>query len=195
MSIRTISTGSASAPDGPGSATCGKQLWVFAAVVVLAGAQASVSTAAGPSSRPKTSKETKTLNTIEKGFVEIRNPKSLGAARIPVERVYLGKYYKPNIALMPDGEMLLTVFHTNSHQVRENYREDILLFRSTDSGRSWSPVDNLGQRVNMLGREPYLTILHDRTILITCHFLPNEERNDLGYTANFVHRSADGGRI
>ena len=128
--------------------------------------------------------------------IEIRNPAPGIPPRISAERVPLGLPgdYKPNIALMPDGEMLLTAFHTDSHKDPENYREDILLFRSPDSGRSWSAVDNLGKRVNLLGREPYLTILRDGTILITCHFLPNEERNDLGYTANYLHRSADGGK-
>ena len=183
MSIRTISTGSASAPDGPGSATCGKQLWVFAAVVVLAGAQASVSTAAGPSSRPKTSKETKTLNTIEKGFVEIRNPKSLGAARIPVERVYLGKYYKPNIARLPNDE--LRVVGMDCQPNRNFYeKNEHPIFRSTDGGRTWSKL----AAMDVARGEPYLMMLGDGTMLAT-----GASSTPAGRC--FVHRSEDGGRI
>lgn len=128
--------------------------------------------------------------------IEIRRPAPGAPSHIPAERIPLGKTgdYKPNVALMPDGELLLTAFHTDSHLAPTNCREDILLFRSRDDGRSWSPADNLGQRLDLPGREPYLTVLRDGTILITCHFLMEEKRNSLGYVANYVHRSADGGK-
>lgn len=128
--------------------------------------------------------------------VEIRNASPRIPSRIPAERIPIGETgdYKPNIARMPDGALLLTAFHTNSDKKPTDCREDILLFRSGDGGQSWSPADNLGRRVNLLGREPYLTVLRDGTILITCHFLQDEQRSDLNYTANFVHRSADGGQ-
>ena len=44
---------------------------------------------------------------MEHGFAEIRNPKNLGVACIAVERVYLGKYYRPNVT--PLGDALTTL--------------------------------------------------------------------------------------
>ena len=45
-------------------------------------------------------------------FIEIRNPVPGTPARISAERIPLGLPgdYKPNITLMPDGEMLLAAF-------------------------------------------------------------------------------------
>ena len=129
-------------------------------------------------------------------FIEIRYPTQEMPPRIPVERIPLGLPgdYKPNVAMMPDGELLVAAFRTNSDTVRERFREDILLCRSRDSGCCWSEADNLGETRQLPGREPYLSITRDGAILITCHFLIGEERNDRDYVANFVHRSADGGK-
>jgi len=47
--------------------------------------------------------------------------------------------------------------------------------------------------LDILGREPYMTVLHDGTVLITVHFLANDVRNPASHTRSFVHRSDDGG--
>src|SRR5262245_40469194 len=83
---------------------------------------------------------------------------------IPGQRVGLGELddYKPSLALMPDGELLLTAFH--QHQLpNKKVLEQNLLFRSRDGGKTWSKAEKL----DLLGREPYLTVLRDGTIFIT----------------------------
>ena len=126
-------------------------------------------------------------------FVEVRNPKVLGADRLAVERVPLGKPgdYKPCVAKLPSGELLLVAFYPDNFFDGGKVREDILLFRSQDGAKSWSESVWLE---SLLGREPYLTVLKDGTILITVHLLTQDIRNEAGYTRGLVHRSEDGGR-
>ena len=107
------------------------------------------------------------------------------------ERVLLGEAddYKPCIAQLPGGELLLTAFH--QHQRDGNkVLEQTLLFRSADGGRTWTAP----QPLDLLGREPYLTVLKNGTVFITGHLLANNVRNEWGYTTGFLHRSTDGGR-
>ncbi|MBI2823290.1 MAG: pectate lyase [Planctomycetia bacterium] len=110
---------------------------------------------------------------------------------LPCERVPLGEPddYKPCIALLPDGELWLTCFHQHKRDGNK-VLEQTLLFRSKDGGRTWTGPDKL----DLLGREPYLTMLRDGTIFITGHLLATDVRNPWGYTTGFVHRSADRGR-
>lgn len=111
--------------------------------------------------------------------------------RLAAERIPLGVPgdYKPCVARLPDGELLLTAFH--QHQ-RDGNRvmEQTLLFRSLDGGKSWSPPESL----DLLGREPYLSVMRDGTIFITGHLLANDVRNTVGYTTGYVHRSTDRGK-
>jgi hypothetical protein len=120
--------------------------------------------------------------------IEIANPRSLPAAKFDCERVSLGEPddYKPCIARMPDGELLLTAFHQHKRE-GSKVMEQTLLFRSRDGGRSWSQPEKL----DLLGREPYLTVLKDGTIFITGHLLAQDVRNEWGYTTGFLHRSTD----
>jgi hypothetical protein len=110
---------------------------------------------------------------------------------IPGERIGLGEPddYKPSLALMPDGELLLTAFH--QHQLpNKKVLEQTLLFRSRDGGKTWSTAEKL----DLLGREPYLTVLRDGTIFITGHLLANDARNQHGYIHGYLHRSTDRGK-
>jgi len=119
------------------------------------------------------------------------NPKTLAADQVPCERVALGEPddYKPCIAKLPSGELLLSAFH--QHRLDGGkIREQNLLFRSRDGGRTWSDP----QPLDLLGREPYLTVLKDGTVFITGHLLPQDVRNRHGYTHGYLHRSTDGGR-
>jgi photosystem II stability/assembly factor-like uncharacterized protein len=115
---------------------------------------------------------------------------ALPPEKLNCERVPLGEAddYKPCIAQLPSGELLLTAFH--QHRRGEKVLEQTLLFRSQDGGKTWSKPEKL----DLLGREPYLTVLKDGTIFITGHLLANDVRNKWGYTCGFLHRSSDGGK-
>ncbi len=65
-----------------------------------------------------------------------------------------------------------------------------MLFRSRDGGKTWTKPE----RLDLLGREPYLSILEDGTLFLTGHLLAGDVRNPYGYTCGFVHRSTDRGR-
>ncbi len=132
------------------------------------------------------------METVEIG---IESPRALAGQRITGQRVPVGvpADYKPCIARLPDGRLLLVAFAP--FQLEEGrQREEILLFRSEDGGATWSDAENLTTGHGLLGREPYFTVLRDGTVLMTVHFLSRDVRNPTGYTRSFVHRSVDGGR-
>lgn len=120
----------------------------------------------------------------------VANPKTLPGAPVPCDRIPLGEPddYKPCIALLPNGELILTAFHQFQREGGRVFEQN-LLFRSRDSGRTWSKPEKLA----LLGREPYLTVLSDGTILVTGHLLAQDTRNRFGYTHGYIHRSVDGG--
>jgi hypothetical protein len=124
-------------------------------------------------------------------FIDVRNPLRLKAEKIACERIALGEPddYKPCVAQLSDGELLLTAFHQHEREGKK-VMEQNLLFRSRDGGKTWSKPEQL----ELLGREPYLTVLPDGTIFITGHLLAGDVRNRFGYTCGFLHRSTDRGR-
>ena len=127
-------------------------------------------------------KETKMLNMVEEGFAEIRNPKDLGVTRIPVERVYLGKYYKPNIARLPNNE--LRIVGMDCEPDHDFYgKNEHPIFRSTDGGRTWSKL----AAMDVARGEPYLVTLRDGALLATGGSSTPEG-------PCFLHRSEDGGQ-
>src|SRR5690242_51435 len=103
--------------------------------------------------------------------IEVAERETLPPGNIPCERVPAGEPgdYKPCVAKLPDGELLLTAFH---QYMKEGNKvlEQTLLFRSSDGGKSWSKPEAL----ELLGREPYLTVLTDGTIFITGHLLAQD---------------------
>lgn len=123
--------------------------------------------------------------------IEIANRRFLHVDSLAAERIPLGEPddYKPCIAQLPNGELLLSAFHQHKRSGNK-VLEQTLLFRSRDGGRTWSPPEKL----DLLGREPYLTVLKDGTVFLTGHLLANDVRNSWGYTTGFLHRSTDGGR-
>ena len=123
--------------------------------------------------------------------IAIANPKALSGDKLAGERIALGAaaHYKPCIARLPSGELLLTAFHPEEREDKK-VLEQTLLFRSSDGGRTWSAPAKL----DLLGREPYLTVLKNGTVFITGHLLAQDLRNKWGYTTGFLHRSTDGGR-
>jgi hypothetical protein len=129
-------------------------------------------------------------NVSGQDFINIRNPRDL-PARIPAERIPLGKAddYKPCLALLPSGELLLVTF-VNLDIGGGKIREDMSLFHSLDGGKTWSERRVLP----LLGREPYLSMLKDGTLFLTTHLLDADIRNTDGYLHSYVHRSQDQGQ-
>ena len=132
--------------------------------------------------------------------VAVVNPRAVKQARLPAEHIPIGIAgdYKPCIARLPDGELLLVFFRMHTvpgphpfwgDKADEYYHEKICLCRSGDDGLTWSEP----QVLPLLGREPYFSILSDGTILITVHLLGGDIRNEAGYCRAYVHRSTDGG--
>jgi len=123
--------------------------------------------------------------------IAITDRKSLTTDKLVSERIPLGEAddYKPCIAQLPSGELLLTAFHQHKRDGNK-VLEQTLLFRSPDGGRTWTGPQSL----DLLGREPYLTVLRNGTVFITGHLLANDVRNEWGYTTGFLHRSTDGGQ-
>src|SRR5262245_2146831 len=119
------------------------------------------------------------------------NRKTLAANSIDCERIPLGDDddYKPDLVLMPNGELILVAFHQHKKD-QGKVLEQNLLFRSKDGGRTWSKAQMLDQ----LGREPYLIVLKDGTLFMTGHLLANDVRNKHGYIHGYLHRSTDAGK-
>jgi hypothetical protein len=121
--------------------------------------------------------------------INVRNPVTL-PAQIRAKRVPVGLTgdYKPDLVVLPSGEMLLVMFQpvTNSNGT---YQENMILYRSEDSGLTWGTRDTLP----LLGREPYFTLLGDGTLFMTASFTSADYRNTEGYTYAIVYRSEDSG--
>ena len=128
---------------------------------------------------------------MEEFSMEVRNICNLPEERLPGARVALGDPddYKPCIARLPSGELVIVAFQSLAVEANR-VREPEILFRSADDGKSWSTGSVLE---GLLGREPYLTVLDDGTLLMTVHFLGIDTLNPDGYTYSLVHRSIDGG--
>ena len=80
----------------------------------------------------------------------VTNRKSLAADKLVAERIPLGEPddYKPCIAKLPSGELLLTAFH--QHQRDGNkVMEQTWLFRSPNGGRTWQST-----RIESAGIKP-----------------------------------------
>ena len=57
--------------------------------------------------------------TIDNSFpIRVDHPRKLGAWTLPAERIFIGSDYKPSLALLPDGELIMVavfIFETR-HQ-------------------------------------------------------------------------------
>lgn len=123
--------------------------------------------------------------------ISIEAPNKLPDDALAAERVSFGKEndYKPCVVRLKSGQLLAVAFHQHPQEGKK-IREDMLLFRSNDEGRSWSDAEAL----ELLGREPYFSMLDDGTLFITTHLLEQDVRNELGYTHSYLHCSRDGGQ-
>ena len=121
--------------------------------------------------------------------VQVKNPKTLGVDQLSVERIPIGisEDYKPCLVKLPDGELLLTGFYApNAGGVPAEY---CFQYRSHDGGRKWSQR----RRLDILGREPYFSVVSDGTLFISTHVLPTARGNSEGYTYSYLYRSTDRG--
>jgi hypothetical protein len=122
--------------------------------------------------------------------IRVNNPRRLGAWQLPAERVALGEGYKPSLALLPDGGLVLVALF-QEQRPGAKVREWTGLWRSADGGRTWG---RRAEAKDLLGREQWLTCARDGTLFATGHLLAHDVRNPDGYTHSYLHRSADGGR-
>lgn len=121
--------------------------------------------------------------------VNVENPSSL-PGQIAAQRVPVGVTgdYKPDLAILPSGEMLLVMFQPVTNP-NGTYQENMIMYRSEDGGQTWGTRNMLP----LFGREPYFTQLKDGTLFITASFLSVDYRNTEGYTYAIVYRSQDSG--
>jgi hypothetical protein len=121
----------------------------------------------------------------------IRNPVRFGTSHVSTERTRIGvpDDYKPCIALLKNGDLLVVAFRQRP-LAEKQIREEMILFRSTDGGHTFSG----GTSPPLLGREPYFSVTAAGTIFVTVHLLKQDVRNKLGYVHSYVHRSTDHGR-
>jgi hypothetical protein len=121
--------------------------------------------------------------------INVANPSSL-PAQIAAQRVPVGVTgdYKPDLVVLPSGEMLLVMFQPVTNP-NGTYQENMIMYRSNDGGQTWGTRDALP----LLGREPYFTRLKDGTLFITASFISADYRNTEGFTYPIVYRSEDSG--
>jgi hypothetical protein len=121
--------------------------------------------------------------------INVRAPVTL-PAQIPAQRVPVGLTgdYKPDLVVLASGEMLMVMLQsvTNSNGT---FQQNVILYRSEDSGQTWGPRVTLP----LLGGEAYFTLLSDGTLFITTSFDPDDYRNTEGYGYAILYRSDDGG--
>ncbi|MDA1054982.1 MAG: sialidase family protein [Planctomycetota bacterium] len=126
----------------------------------------------------------------EESYIAVRKPRAL-PPRISAERIPLGISgdYKPSLALLPEGDLLLVMFN-QVDKGEGKVREEMIHFRSADGGKTW------GERQvrPLLGREPYFSVLRDGTLFLTTHLSSRDVLNPDGYVHSYVHRSADSGK-
>jgi len=114
----------------------------------------------------------------------------LDSWELPAERIALGPAYKPSMARLPDGELVMVALF--GEQLGDGkMREWTEIWRSSDGGRSWSEPAVIA---DMIGREQWLTATSDGTLFATCHLLANDVNNPDDYTHSYLHRSTDGGK-
>ena len=125
--------------------------------------------------------------------IKVVQPKRLPGEDIAAERTPLGlpNDYKPWIAELANGQLLIVAFAMEPIPGKEGYYERAVFWRSDDEGRTWGKRE---ERFDIHGREFSLNVLADGTILMSCHFLTQDAANEAGYTYSKVFRSTDHGR-
>ena len=125
-------------------------------------------------------------------------------ATLPAGRIHFGPGYKPTMARLRNGELVMMMFYWEKLvqllKEGEGYHEYSKLCRSTDNGQTWSdPVRvELGAGQDLVGRENWLTAIDDGTphglLFTTNHVIRIDSQNPTpGTTRATINRSTDGG--
>ena len=140
--------------------------------------------------------------------IRVVNPDRL-SAEFPAERIHLGQGYKPTIARLPSGELIVMSFfwEGGAHRPGGTYHEYSTIWRSLDDGRTWSAGERASRspEEDFIGREHWLTAIDDGTqhglLFSTCQIALWDTSSPLFGTPNpkneapsYVSRSTDGGR-
>ena len=127
--------------------------------------------------------------------IRVNHPRRLPGWQLPAERIAIGRFgdYKPSLALLPDGELLLVAFHKTGTYGETDFHEQTTFWRSGDGGKTWSDRDD---RDDIIGREQFLTCMPGGTLFMTSHLLPedNAHPGGAGGYHSYLHRSTDGGK-
>ena len=141
----------------------------------------------------------------------VRNPRRLPGWSLPAERIPVAKGYKPSMALLPDGSLVMTTLYMkrglpeggrdavppdawwelDESLPQDKCREYNKLWRSTDGGETWTGGEEI---TDMIGREQWLTATSDGTLFATSHLLTADVNNQEGICTGWLHRSSDAGK-
>ncbi len=120
----------------------------------------------------------------------IQRPSILRAWRLPAHRITVDQAYKPSLALLPNGELLMVAFQSIDLPDKKLH-EPTYFWRSKDDGRTWSARI---ESKDVIGREQWITCVSSGTLFLTSHILPADINNpDKKGTHSYLHRSIDGG--
>ena len=121
--------------------------------------------------------------------IVVENPRAIGTDRLAAERIPVGitNDYKPCVARMPDGELLLIGFQAPVG--RPLSHEYCFLYRSCDDGRTWSKRQDL----EFQGREPFVSVTRNGVLFAPTLVLARARNTD-GYDYCCLYRSDDGAR-
>lgn len=124
--------------------------------------------------------------------VRVDQPRSIKAWELPAERISVGvpKDYKPNMALLSDGRLVMVaVFEVDLPN--GTYYFNTHFWQSTDGGRTWSQRRKLE---NVHGHESFLSCTSKGTLFLTTAMLPPDIHNKNGFYYQRLYRSTDAGR-
>ena len=121
--------------------------------------------------------------------IRINNPQRLKGWQLPAERIAIGPGYKPSMARMPDGQLVMVALFGETHKGK--LREWTGLWRSKDNGKTWTVLERVK---DLIGREQWLTCTSDGTLFATCHLLAQDYNNKDEKTHSYIHRSTDTGK-
>ena len=134
---------------------------------------------------------------MQKKYLKVINPEKLTTDRIPAEIITLkgDPNYKPNIGIMPDGELILFTYHQHLEDPNMGGTQitHSVMYRSYDNGRTWTK----GKHMRFFGNEPSVTVI-DGIMFVLTHVIFSEEykavMTEEDYTYDIIYRSEDNGR-